>query len=991
MKKVFLIFIFSSFLFSQEKFSLNIYWTDKPPVIDGKMTEKCWKEAEVITDFRIFQKPEERATQQIEVRICYDAKNIYIFYKNYEDEMAKLSYGPPEDMRDMLNFSGDVIEFFIDPKKTKKHYYQFCVSPSGARYDYSSKKGSSFNPDWKVAIGIYDKYWTCEAEIPFNQLVHKEEYYSTPQIGEIWGIQFCRDEARLHEWSQWVPTPMSFHQVELFGNAIFKGKKDLLNYPPRIIKKDEETLNFGKRTFSFEAESKINLLYKIKNDGKIIEEKRKLVEGKIDIPYHITDGGIWEIEIEGYLDKSLIYTGKTFVELPYIGKLIKNIDDKIRNAEIKLINFKNPVVSQLNEKIKILKDDLYNCSSTFKNSYKLSNEEWKILLDNIQKLKKYWNEFEFDIFLISLYPVDKETSFTYGIVGPYEKIYPDKIPEKMEKEVKISLAGGEYESFQVIIIPFWTDLKNVNVKFQELKGENGKIGSENFSWYIVDYVYLQNLDPDSGIREIQPDILIPGKKFDLPHGQLKSIFIDFYCPEGTKYGEYKGEIIVETENGKLGIPVIVNAFGFDIPKKSSLENNFWFDPAGFSWGRFYGIIPYGKNPYTLDIYKKQAEKISKYRITPFCDSVPALAPHLKIYYEEDSKFSFDFSEWEKFIDTGLEYGGNSFRASLSCNLGAFLIFSWADIIDRKTGEKINVKKITEEWEKKFNKGEVYYDEHPLWPQYLKSLVEFLKKKGILEISTFEIYDEPNSNPRYLDMIRHHKFLRQIVPELKLINFGVNPLREQAEKKPIGLHDIWAPHLTDISPEILNEMQKRREIYGEKYWFYTCGERVDSEGNFSPYIYYHRPYIGARILSWFAWKLKADGMLIFALNGIPEENIKKDISEKWPNSKWVDGNWRGCGTLIYPGPEYEVIPSMRIVSVRDGLEDYEYFKKLHKLSAYLDKDKNEEIIKKVEKCLKIEKEIIEDYYHWTKDIKLIEKKRKEIAELIREIEKIIKEL
>jgi len=43
---------------------------------------------------------------------------------------------------------------------------------------------------------------------------------------------------------------------------------------------------------------------------------------------------------------------------------------------------------------------------------------------------------------------------------------------------------------------------------------------------------------------------------------------------------------------------------------------------------------------------------------------------------------------------------------------------------------------------------------------------------------------------------------------------------------------------------------------------------------------------------------------------------------------------GQGVLIYPGPDFEVIPCMRLASVRDGLEDYEYFKMLHDLARYL---------------------------------------------------------
>jgi hypothetical protein len=972
------------------KRSINVYWTDTPPLINGKMDDTCWQQAEAQDNFRTFQKPSEAPTQQTEVRVSYNASHLYVFYKLYEKEMDKLMYGPPEDMRDMLNFSADLFEFFIDPGLTRDSYYHFCASPTAARYDASSKKGSPFNPDWQVVTGIEKNLWTAEIAIPFTELTHNMEFHGTPQTGEKWGIQFCRSQGRLKEWSQWVPTPRGFHEVKLFGTATFLGRKKGEN-PPAIVRTDKEPLGFGRGTLIFNTDSKVAVNYIIKNNGDTIKNESFTAEKQFQIPWHITTGGNWDVLIKATANNQTVYTGKTVSILPEVTELLENIQKQTASARKRLTNFKHPKSSEMRKNVdNLLKEALPSINKAEKASA-LSNEEWQELLSSSKSLTEKWKKIEFDIHLIQFYPKDdKIRSFTLGTAGPYEKIYPFTLYSgQVAKPVQLSAAGGEYESFQVVVIPFWKELKNINVELTNLKGNSGTIGSENLSWRIVDYVHLEGLDPDSNVEKIQPDILMPGKTFTVPSGQLRSIWIDVHCPLNTPAGEYKGEISLESEGEMVRIPLTLTSYGFNLPEKASLENNFWFDPGGWGWGRFYGLGVYGKIPYTTDIYRKQAEMISRYRITPFCDSALTMAPFLTIYHEGDGKFSFDFSKMEEFFRIGLEYGGNSFRASLSCNLGAmYLLRSSAPVIDKKTGEKTNLKRWLGPWEEKFKKGETYYDEHPVWPQYLTAWVDFLKKTGLLEISTFEIYDEPNSNPRWLDMIRHHKWLRKHVPALPLLNCGVEPLRKQAGKRAIGLHDVWAPFITGVTPEVLESMQERRIKYGEKYWYYTCGERRDVEGKFSPYIYYHRPYIGPRMHSWFAWDMQADGMLIFMLNGVPESNTKKEPAERWPVSVWMDGKSRGCGTLIYPGPNFEVIPGIRLVSARDGLEDYEYFKKLHDLSAYLNEEEHHNLIEQVNKELKIEHTIIKDYYNWTKDTKLLEAKRKRIAELIIKIEKLI---
>ncbi|MCM8769871.1 MAG: DUF4091 domain-containing protein, partial [Candidatus Omnitrophica bacterium] len=122
-----------------------------------------------------------------------------------------------------------------------------------------------------------------------------------------------------------------------------------------------------------------------------------------------------------------------------------------------------------------------------------------------------------------------------------------------------------------------------------------------------------------------------------------------------------------------------------------------------------------------------------------------------------------------------------------------------------------------------------------------------------------------------------------------------------------------------------------------------------------------------------------GFFIFALSSVPNDNVKKNPEERWPKTDWSDGAYRGCGTLVYPGPDYQLIPGMRLAHLRDGLEDYEYFALLKERLKV--KSGNPQWQEEAKEALNIEPEIIQDIYTWTKEENLLQAKRAKLARLI----------
>ncbi|NCO33107.1 MAG: hypothetical protein AUJ92_11940 [Armatimonadetes bacterium CG2_30_59_28] len=538
--------------------------------------------------------------------------------------------------------------------------------------------------------------------------------------------------------------------------------------------------------------------------------------------------------------------------------------------------------------------------------------------------------------------------------------------------VRLALAGNEYGSFQLVVAPFWKDLQDVSVSFSQLKGPRGTVVSaDSYRWSRVDYVRLKGIDPrDFSARAYEPDPLMPADPFAVPTGEVRAVWVDFLLPPGTPEGIYRGTVSVASGGQTVTRKVEVRAYGFDIPKKSSLETDFWF--SLYQWNWFYKPLN-----YTPELHARHAEVIGRYRVSSIPNDWITLCPQVPIYVEPEGKFTFDWTTLDKYIQNGLKNGSTAFWSALSCNSGwtAWMNNPNVQVTERATGKKVPLKKLIE--------GKSQY-ENPAYRDFLTAYVQHLKDLGINDISYYELFDEPNDNSRWLQMIEHHTFFKQFAPDLQLLCYGIDPLQLKAGKSAIGLIDAWAPHLTYIDGAVDKAIKERREKYGEKYWSYTCGEHRDKDGNYSPYCRYDRPYISTRMHFWFAWHYQMDGFLIFAMSGLPDENKKDNPAERWPNSDWSDGGYRGCGTLVYPGPDYQLIPGMRLANAREGLEDYEYFAVLKKSAELLDPAQDAALLAEVNKALEVDKDILSSMHVWTKDRSRLEQKRAELAGLIREV-------
>ncbi len=236
---MFLLLLIGSTLSAQEKKTYTATTGENLEItINGKLDEEAWKNA-VWQDHFIQFEPQEGAepTKQTEFAILYDANNIYVAFRAYDDPD---SISMRMSRRD--NTDGDMVGIGFDSYFDKRTHFLFIVSAAGVRSDnVTSNDGESedytWDGIWSAKTQITSNGWTAEMEIPLTQLRFKESEE------QVWGLQILRYIFRNDELSTWQPMKRDLAGfTSQFG--ILRGIKDIkprnaLNITPYAVARTE--------------------------------------------------------------------------------------------------------------------------------------------------------------------------------------------------------------------------------------------------------------------------------------------------------------------------------------------------------------------------------------------------------------------------------------------------------------------------------------------------------------------------------------------------------------------------------------------------------------------------------------------------------------------------------------------------------------------------------------------------------------------------------
>ena len=493
-------------------------------------------------------------------------------------------------------------------------------------------------------------------------------------------------------------------------------------------------------------------------------------------------------------------------------------------------------------------------------------------------------------------------------VNPLIKIFPDTPPEPAPERIDVWAARNEYETIQ-IGLRSKKALDEVEVKVSEVKNKEGGKLPDPEPW-LVGYVkvdrpsayYSTDLPPQfrfipkgeggsDGWTGEWPDPLMPMKPFRLSPNRTVPVVIVIHVPEGAKPGDYEGSVRIEAEGVKpIEIPIVVHVWRFALPRQNSLK--VIFDLRN---GPGWNVMP------DAESLRRWYRFLAEYRISPGW-----IRPEPVFRYER-GHVSIDTERFDEMARLCLdELKMNVFY------LPFFYAFGWA----YKPKPLFGLEPFSDEYEKAF--GEAY-----------KGFADHLKDHGWFSKAIYYISDEPHYRHDYVidQMKRLCDMAHRFEPDLPIYSstWAFVPQWE-------GYLDIWGvgPH-GSCPVDRMRHLRKK----GFKMWFTTDGHMcIDT------------PYLAIeRLLPWLCFKYDVSGYEFWGVSWWTydpwERGWHRYIRQSAEGKKW---RWvrypNGDGYLAYPGRKVGLkgpVPSIRILAVRDGVEDYELFNALSRYAEAGDEE------------------------------------------------------
>ena len=189
-------------------------------VIDGALGDASWQHAAIATDF-VQSEPlgGQPASQQTEVRVLFDAGQIYIGAFLHDSDPSRIVVN--DIRKDFREEDQDDFEVLLDTFGDRRNAYVFSTNVKGTRHDRQvSPEGREINQSWDAAWEVQTKRlsngWSVEMRIPFRSLRFDKANAAA------WGINFSRHLRRMNEVSFWSPVPRAFNlnRVSLAGSLV---------------------------------------------------------------------------------------------------------------------------------------------------------------------------------------------------------------------------------------------------------------------------------------------------------------------------------------------------------------------------------------------------------------------------------------------------------------------------------------------------------------------------------------------------------------------------------------------------------------------------------------------------------------------------------------------------------------------------------------------------------------------------------------------------
>ena len=452
----------------------------------------------------------------------------------------------------------------------------------------------------------------------------------------------------------------------------------------------------------------------------------------------------------------------------------------------------------------------------------------------------------------------------------------EEVPDTNKNVLTAKLARNEAEGMQ-FILNFDKDVKNVKVSVSDLTDGTGhSFTPEQVEIFRQHYIYTES--NSSQYKEKSgwyPDALIPLcyddlNISDIHAGENQGYWVTVTSSIDQPAGIYTGEITITYDGGSRTIPMEVEVWDFTLPEESSFYSAYlmWY---GSAWD-YMDKNNATANASYYDVMEDYYDFFLNYRIT---STTP---PTQKSNWQDPVGYA---NELVDFFKT---------HPRATC----FQIY-------------LNVDDLIES-------GRA--------PSWFVTVADILRENGMLDKMFTYMFDEPGDDPALNQKItKAINAVKSSVPDVK------NLITTAPRESLYGVVDPWCGIWS--SKTLMENYVRDRQALGEEVWWYGCVAPR------TPYPTYHiqDALMSSRLVHWMQKDWNIQGNLYWATMLCDKLDPSKGTFTA-PRDIWTDPNVideaPGDGYLVYVGTENDgvinrniPVPTLRLESIRDGAEDYEY--------------------------------------------------------------------
>lgn len=484
--------------------------------------------------------------------------------------------------------------------------------------------------------------------------------------------------------------------------------------------------------------------------------------------------------------------------------------------------------------------------------------------------------------------------------------------DKLSAKFNYICGKGETETAQIVLTAK-SDVSEYTLTVSDLKDADGNVFSKD-NLEIFNQKYIEVVNPtanEDGNYGFFPDAILPFsaaveyKENNIEEGKNQAILVQATIPSDQTAGTYTGSFSLTVDGTETQIPVSMKIYNVDYPETTGLESLYIYNR--------YELAA-GEADDSIEMLEKYYEKLLEYKCAgyqlPVSTGDPvAYAKAVQKYFDRIPNYSLPM------VVTNVS--GDTYNLDVDGTWGYIEEILKLSIADGKEylSKVANYYGIIDEptLNGRTNECSIFCDSYNVGVEELaKRVLNYTSDTSLTAEQVKIIESEANSvknMPNYVTADKQPYYT------------GVT---ETEEIKDIREHiENYCPLFSKMDTEV------DRSGYDKKTWYYGCNQPT------SPYANFHIDSLShlesTQLLGWTSNEYDISGVLYW-------ESVYYRGYYARPGYDCYDTALRtagsnGDGFLLYPGAPYGVdgpVASLRLVSMRDGCEDYDLLQILENL-------------------------------------------------------------